>query len=166
MLISDAIDRGIGCFWRGSPIMRNRRQERTSRLVVPHELSSKLLLGVRGEDRPAALAYLDQPEILRQMFPALCKDALGTTHLRDSRDVVLRNPDRSRLPARTTATCDSAHGKRTHAEFFAASHDRTILLMRGENQERHTLLAARSWATTLLATQRRGCRAAAREATD
>ena len=43
----------------------DRSQERTSRLVVPHELLSKLLLRVRGEDRPAALAYLDQQAILR-----------------------------------------------------------------------------------------------------
>jgi len=103
--------------------MLSGRQERTSRLVVPHELSSKLLLGMRGEDCPAALAYLDQPEILRQMFPALREDALGTTRLRDSCVVVLRNRDRTRLPARTTATRDSACGKCAHAKFFAASHD-------------------------------------------
>ena len=103
--------------------MRNRSQERTSRLVVPHELSSKLLLGVRGEDRPSALAYLDQQEILRQVLPDFCEDALVTTRLRDSPVVVFWDPDRSRLPARTTNTRDSAYGKCTHAEFFAASHN-------------------------------------------
>jgi hypothetical protein len=41
------------------------RQERTSRLVVPHELSSKFLLRVREEDRPATLAHLDQQAVLR-----------------------------------------------------------------------------------------------------
>ena len=86
--------------------MRNSRQERTSRLVVPHELSSKLLFRVRGEDRPAALAYLDQQEILRQVFPALCEDALVTTRLRDDGSFVPRNPGRSRLPARTATTRD------------------------------------------------------------
>ena len=100
-----------------------QQAERTSRLVVPHELSSKLLLGVRGEDRPAALAYLDQPEILRQMFPALREDALGTTRLRNDRDSVHRGSDRARLPARTAATRHSAYGKHTHTEFFTASHD-------------------------------------------
>jgi hypothetical protein len=75
------------------------RQERTSRLVVPHELSSKLLLGVRGEDRPAALAYLDQPQILRQVLPAFPEDAFVATRLRDVCVVVPWNPDRTRLPA-------------------------------------------------------------------
>ena len=145
--------------------MRGSRQERTSRLVVPHELSSKLLLGVRGEDRPAELAYLDQPEVLRQVFPALREDALVTTRLRNSPVVVLWNPDRSRLPARTTSTRDSAYCKYSHAEFFAASHNRSNLLMRCKNKERHALLAARSWSSTLLAAQRRDCDAAAGEAT-
>ena len=103
--------------------MQSSKQERTSRLVVPHELSSKLLLGVRGEDRPAALACLDQPEVLRQVFPALREDALGTTRLRNSPAVVLWNPDRTRLPARTTATRDSAYNKCTHTKLFAASHN-------------------------------------------
>jgi hypothetical protein len=103
--------------------MQSSRQERTSRLVVPHELSSKLLLGVRGEDCPAALACLDQPEVLRQVFPALREDALVTTRLRNCPAVVLRNPDRTRLPARTAATRDSAYGKCTHTKLFAASHD-------------------------------------------
>ena len=145
--------------------MRGSRQERTSRLVVPHELSSKFLLRVRGEDRAAALAHLDQQEVLRQVFPSLRQKTLVTTRLRDSPFVMLRNADRSRLPARTATTRDSAYGKYTHAEFFAANHDRTNLLMRRENKERHTLLATRSWSSTLLATQRRGCHAAAREAT-
>ena len=101
----------------------DRSQERTSRLVVPHELSSKLLLGVRGEDRPVTLAHLDQQAILRQLFPALREDALVTTDLCFDRSGVLRNADRSRLPARTAATGDSAHRQRAHAKFFAASHD-------------------------------------------
>ena len=84
----------------------DRSQERTSRLVVPHELSSKLLLGVRGEDRPAALAYLDQQAILRQVFPALRQNTLVTTDLFFDRSGVLRNADRSRLPARTATTRD------------------------------------------------------------
>ena len=86
--------------------MRSSRQERTSRLVVPHELSSKFLFRVRGEDRPAALAHVDQQEVLRQVFPALREDALVTTRLRDDRDFVPRNPDRSRLPARAATTRD------------------------------------------------------------
>ena len=86
--------------------MRNTRQERTSRFVVPHELSSKFLLGVRGEDRPAPLASLDQQEVLRQMFPALCKDALVTTDLCSDRFSVLRYVDRSRVPARKATTRD------------------------------------------------------------
>ena len=79
-------------------------RERTSRLVVPHELSSKFLLRVRGEDRPAALAYLDQQKVLRQVFPALRQKTLVTTRLRDACSSMLRNLDRSRLPARTAAT--------------------------------------------------------------
>lgn len=99
------------------------RQERTSRLVDPHKLSSKFLLRVRGEDRPAALACLDQQEVLRQVFTALRQSKLDPTGLRDSPAVVLRNTDRSRLQARTATTRDSAYGKFTHAKFFAASHD-------------------------------------------
>jgi|ERR1041384_7182959 hypothetical protein len=75
----------------------DRRQERTSRLVVPHELPSKFLLRVRGEDRPAALAYLDQQTILRQVFPALREDALVTTRVHNDRDSVFRGSDRARL---------------------------------------------------------------------
>ena len=86
--------------------MRNSRQERTSRLVVPHELSSKFLLGVRGEDRPAALASLDQQEVLRQVLPSLCEDALVTADLCFDRSSVLRYVDRSRVPARTAASRD------------------------------------------------------------
>ena len=84
----------------------NSRQERTSRLVVPHELSSKFLLGVRGEDRPAALAYLDQQEVLRQVFPALREDALVTTDLCFDCSSVLRYVDRPGLPSRTATTRD------------------------------------------------------------
>jgi len=101
----------------------DRSQERTSRLVVPHELSSKLLLGVRGEDRPVTLAHLDQQAILRQLFPALREDALVTTRLCDSPIVMLRNADRSRLPARTATARNSAYDECIHAKFFAASHD-------------------------------------------
>ena len=79
--------------------MLNSRQERTSRLVVPHELSSKFLFRVRGEDRPATLAHLDQQEVLQQVFPALCEDALVATDLRFDRPSVLRYVDRSWVPA-------------------------------------------------------------------
>jgi hypothetical protein len=38
--------------------------ERNLKLAAPHELSSKFLLRMRREDRPAALAVLDQQTIL------------------------------------------------------------------------------------------------------
>jgi hypothetical protein len=47
------------------------RQERNLKLVAPHELSSKFLLRLRGEDCPAALASLDQQAFLRQVFGAI-----------------------------------------------------------------------------------------------
>ena len=103
--------------------MRAADWKGTSNLVAPHELSSKFLLRVRGGDRPAALAYLDQQEILRQVFPALRQNTLVTTDLFFDRSGVLRHVDRSRLPARTATTRDSANGNCTHAKFFAASHD-------------------------------------------
>jgi hypothetical protein len=99
------------------------RQERTSRLDVPHELPSKFLLRVRGEDRAAALAYLDQQEVLRQVFPPLRQNTLDTTDLCFDRPGVLRYADRSRLPARTATPRHSANGDCTHAKFFAACHD-------------------------------------------
>ena len=71
--------------------------ERTSRLVVPHELSSKLLFRMRGEDRPATLAYLDQQKVLRQVLPALRESALVTKRLRDDRSGVFGNADRARM---------------------------------------------------------------------
>ena len=101
----------------------DRRQERTSRLVVPHELSSKFLLRVRGEDRPAALACLDQQEVLRQVFPALHQSTLDTTRLRNDPSRMFWNLDRARVQARTAAIRYSAHGQCAHTKFFAASHD-------------------------------------------
>jgi len=61
---------------------------------------------VRGEDRPAALAYLDQQEILRQVFPALRQNTLVTTDLFFDPSGVLWHVDRSRLPARTATARD------------------------------------------------------------
>ena len=49
------------------------------KLVAPHELSSQLLLRVRREDRPPALACLDQPQVLRHVFRALCQDTLASS---------------------------------------------------------------------------------------
>lgn len=118
---------------------------------------------MRREDRPPALAHLDQQAVLRQVLPALCEDALVTTRLRDDRSRMFRNPDRSRLPARTATTRDSAHSQYAYTESFTASRARANLLMRCKNKERHTLLATRSWSSTLLATQGRGCNAAAGE---
>jgi hypothetical protein len=47
------------------------------KLVVPHELSSKFLLRMRGEDRPAALASLDQQAFLRQVLRAIRSNTIA-----------------------------------------------------------------------------------------
>ena len=49
----------------------------TSNLVAPHELSSKFLLRMRGEDCSAALASLDQQAFLRQVFRAVCSNTVA-----------------------------------------------------------------------------------------
>jgi len=68
----------IGCFRRGSPIMRAADRKGTSKLVAPHELSSKFLLRMRGEGCPVALASLDQQAFLRQVFGAVRSITIAT----------------------------------------------------------------------------------------
>jgi len=61
------------------------------------------------EDRAPALARLDQPQILRQLFFALCQSTLAATWARDNSSLWRRIADGSRVQARTTTTRDSAH---------------------------------------------------------
>ena len=119
---------------------------------------------MRGKDRPAALAYLDQQEVLRQVRPALRESALVTTRLRDDWSGVFRNSDRTRVQASTAATRDSARGECARAKLSkpsANNHDRTNLPVRCENEERNALLTTGSWSSALLATQGRGSDTAA-----
>lgn len=101
--------------------MLTARRKGPHGLVVPHELSSQFLRGVRREDRPAALASVDQREVLRQVFPPLRESALVTTRLRDNRSRVLGDLDRSWVPARAATARYSAHDEYTCASCLPTS---------------------------------------------
>src|SRR6185503_6406448 len=58
-------------------IMRAFR-ERTQLIAAPHFLSTKLLLRMRRENRAAAVASMDQSQVLRQLFAPHGQDAVAT----------------------------------------------------------------------------------------
>lgn len=156
---------GIGCFAR---IAYNapRQIERTSQLVVPHELPSEFLLGVRRKDRPLALAYLDQPALLRSVRAAFRQTTIAATSVNGDHDLNRGRVAWTRMQARTPTTRHSSSDQCAGAEFAGScstNHRRTNLHLRREDEERYTLLTPRTWTSPLLATQRRRRDAAAGE---
>src|SRR5947207_14787841 len=109
---------------------------------------------MRRPDRPLALACLDQPQILRQVFRALRKTTASSARGRDDRAYYRRNADRTRTPARGTASHYSARRCHRRADCHTvASNDRTALSLWSANEEGHTVFATRAWSSALLATQ-------------
>ena len=80
----------------------------TSNLVAPHELSSKFLLRMRGEDCPAALASLDQQAFLRQVFRAICSNTDAAPSLSSDRFAGRRSVYWTSGQTKTIATGDRA----------------------------------------------------------
>jgi len=151
-------DRGeIGCLVAlQSPLVSARKGPH--KLVAPHDLSSKLLRGMRRQDSASALARLDQPAVLQQVLFAVCANALDSTYVGRNSVGLPRTADRPRVPSRTSTAGDSAHRYFTRDKRITraiASDSRTNLHVWCKNQERHTLLKACSWSSALLATQRR-----------
>ena len=134
----------------------------TSELVAPHELSSKFLFRVRGEDRPFALASLDQPAILRQVRGAAHATTIPAPVARDDR-VAWRWCSGWKRDAHKTVTADyraTSHPSAELSEHTGADYGRRGLHLRGANKERHAVLATRPWTSALLATQGTACGAA------
>ena len=154
--------------------MRGRTQERTSQHVDPHELSSQFLLSVWAEDCAAALACLDQPAFLRQVRSRVCEDELAQAIAFVSSAFALRCADRTRLPPRALASdhrtryavtnINTQRGFGDDQRTATFSTDRRCLHLRRAHKERHPVFPPRTWTSTLLATQRRLCNAAARKA--
>ena len=80
----------------------------TSNLVAPHELSSKFLLRMRGEDCPAALASLDQQAFLRQVFGAVRSITIATESFSSDRFAGRRSVYWTSGQTKTVATGDRA----------------------------------------------------------
>jgi hypothetical protein len=76
--------------------------------AAPHNLPAKLLLRMRREDRAAALARMDQPQVLRQVFSRFSENALARTRPHNIDSLISRIFDRTRLPAGTTTAGDRA----------------------------------------------------------
>ena len=74
------------------------------KLVVPHELSSQLLLRMRCEDRPPALACVDQPQVLRHVFRALCESGVASSCSNNGESDVVGLVNRPRVQTRTGAS--------------------------------------------------------------
>ena len=151
---------GFGCFRRGWATMRAASWKGTSELVAPHDLSSKFLLRMRGKDHPPALAFLDQQAILRQVRGSIYASATRAKSVTGDCCAGTWRTDRTRSQ---TATAPAGHrATRQHTgntERFHCAHLRARngcnrrLHLRRTDQERHTLLAPRPWASTLLAAQ-------------
>src|SRR5215212_9854665 len=91
------------------------------KLVAPHELSSKLLFRMRRQDRAPALACLDQPEVLQQVFLAFYQSALVATLRWYDRSRLSWDVHRTRLQARTSTTDHSADRHHTPAGYLSSS---------------------------------------------
>ena len=151
--------------------MRAASWKGTSELVAPHDISSKFLLRMRGEDRPPALAFLDQQAILRSVRGRIYATTTGAQGVSCDRFTWTGNTDRTRSQAATATTGHRASHQhpsateRIQCDCFHACHGRSgHLHLRRPDQERHPLLAPRSWTSTLLATQRPTRNAPRREA--
>jgi hypothetical protein len=88
--------------------MRAAGGKGTSELVAPHDLSSKFLLRMRGEDRSPPLAFLDQQTVLRSMFGVLRPPAVISSSINDDHVAGRRSVDWTRNQARTATTGDRA----------------------------------------------------------
>ena len=126
-----------------------------SHVAAPHNLPAKLLLRMRREDRAAALAHMDQPQVLRQVFSCICENALARVCRYNVDSLVGRNSDRTRMPSRTAATC---HRAARAVNFKYKSNrstlgDRARLHLRCSNKKRQTLFSPRARIRALLATQ-------------
>src|SRR6185503_20737530 len=71
----------------------------------PPHVQAKFLFGMRCEGASPALAFLDEPKILRQMRPSISQSALWADCLHDARFVWRRLCRRTR-PASGPATTD------------------------------------------------------------
>ncbi len=140
---------------------------RPHRHVAPHELSSQLLFRMWRQDRTPALACLDQPEVLRQVWPKFREDAVAATHLGYARSCLRWNVARARVSARTTAAGYSTDCHHVRAGSSSSSRDsRTALHMWSADEERNTVFATRAWTSALLAAQRSCGNAPCREVDD
>jgi len=137
-------------------------------VAAPHNLPPKLLLRMRREDRPAALACMDQSQVLRQVLSRFGENALATSCLHDPHYFVRRIFLRAWLPARTASDCHRAartvvvpdrYNSTTHAL-------RSGVYLRRPHEERQTVLAPRPWSSSLLAAQGNARDAASRKAND
>src|ERR1041385_2230788 len=113
VLISDAAKHGSVAF---TTVAYNAKQEGPYKLVPLHELSAELLLRMWREDCAPALAFMDQPTVLRQAFGAFGKDAVVAACTRWTRADRYRTVDRTWLAAGATATGNSANSQFTTAE--------------------------------------------------
>lgn len=155
----------IGCFVKGGYNARDL-QMKGPHVAAPHNLSPKFLLRMRREDRPATLACMDQPQVLRQVLSRCRENALATARSYNIDFLVSRNFDRTRLPSRTATACHRATGAVVIPNCCNSTTDdlRAGLHLRRSHQERQTVLAPRPWSSSLLATQRNARNASDREA--
>ena len=157
---------GFGCFRAGWATMRAASWKGTSELVAPHELSSKFLLRMRGQDCSPALAFLDQQAILRQVCRGIYARANCSGSVSGDCFAGCGRSDWTRDETATAATCNRATRQYTGGaiECGLAGHSRRRLHLWRADQERHTLLATRAWTSKMLAAQRTASDAARREA--
>lgn len=128
-------------------------------IVVPHNLPSKFLLRMRRQDSAAAVAAMDQPPVLRQLFSSrVCEGlppAIGGSHDCSFTDRIV---DRTRLQTRASTAGDRTPRATVfttrHANHSTAGNTRTGLHLRRPHEKRQTLLPPRPRSSALLATQR------------
>jgi hypothetical protein len=124
-------------------------------IAAPHNLPAKLLLRMRREDRATALARMDQPQLLRQLFSCIAKGLLAATVDRNSHAVNDRSLDRTRIPSRATTTGHRA-ARAINFKYKSnrsAVRDRAGLHLRRANKKGQTLFSPRARIRALLATQ-------------
>jgi hypothetical protein len=78
------------------------------KIVAPHELSSKFLFRMRREDRPAALAFLDQQTLLRHVFRKIHSLTITSVCFSSHRVAARRSFDWTRSETETDTTGDRA----------------------------------------------------------
>jgi hypothetical protein len=124
---------------------------------------------MRREDRAAALAVMDQSQVLRPVFSPIVKGRLAASRAFNNRSRAGRNSSGPRLPARTAAAGDRTARSISITNRHTASPtrcERTTLHLRRAHKERQAVLTPRAWSSSLLATQRRPCDVARGEVND